>query len=160
LQASSKLPHLSSSPSQVQNSVCGPGVRKAGISPHQDGSLLCGSIPVSSTGSACFAIPTKPLPRLGSRLPPSGAPSRESLSRLLQLRGKSRRVLGKFASARSSIGKFVRQHCIRPSSMKGPSMSQHSLDCSPLLQPLNQKGGNTLARFRHSQAPRSRRPQP
>jgi hypothetical protein len=57
-----------------------------------------------STGSACFVIPTKPLPRLGSRLPPSRAPSRESLSRLLQLRGKSRRVLGKFASARSSIG--------------------------------------------------------
>lgn len=26
----------------------------------------------TSTGSACFAIPTKPLPRLGSRLPPSG----------------------------------------------------------------------------------------
>lgn len=73
----------------------------------------------TSTGSACFAIPTKALPRLGSRLPPSGAPSRESLSRLLQLRGKSRRVLGKFASGRSSIGKFVRQHCIRPSSMKG-----------------------------------------
>ena len=44
--------------------------------------------------------------------------------------------------------KFVRQHCISQSIVdEGP------LDYSPLLQPLNQKGANTLARFRQQPSP-------
>lgn len=52
------------------------------------------------------------LPTLGSKLPTSRALSRESLSRLIQLRGKSRRVLGEICERPQQHCELVRQHCI------------------------------------------------